>query len=199
MGQSDVTGDSAMRKVLLTVFSAVMAISIPAGAATELSADAAFAAVSAKTLDKEKFAFPGDVKGKQLNIVFLSMSDDQDNGTYQQEALLAWQAALDERGVFSDDVMAYHFPVMEGVPFFVKGIISGAMRDSFEGKVPPDQVAVLFIKDLEAFAEPAGLQLDGQPTIVIATSDAKPLQAFKGEVSPEGVEEIAQAIEAICH
>jgi hypothetical protein len=197
MGQSDVTGDSAMRKVLLTVFAAVLAISIPAGAATELSADAAFAAVSAKTLDKEKFAFPGDVKGKQLNIVFLSMSDDQDNGTYQQEALLAWQAALDERGIFSDDVMAYHFPVMEGVPFFIKGIISGAMRDSFEGKVPPDQVAVLFIKDLEAFAEPAGLQLDGEPTIVIASSDARPLQAFKGEVSPEGVEEIAQAIAAM--
>jgi hypothetical protein len=186
-----------MRIVLLTILVVAGATGVPADAVTEHSEEAAFVTVKAKTLDKEKFVFPGGVRGTRLNIIFLSMSDDQDNGTYQQEALLAWQAALDERSVFSDDVMASHFPVMEGVPFFVKGIISGAMRDSFEGKVPPDQVAVLFIKDLEAFAEPAGLELDGQPTIVIATHDAKPLQSFKGEVSPEGVDEIVQALERL--
>ena len=125
------------------------------------------------------------------------MGGDREDGTYQQDALLAWQAALEERGVFSDNVMAYHFPVMEGVPFFVKGIIVGAIRDSYEGKVPLDQAGVLFIKDLEAFAEAAGLVVDGQPTIVIATSEAKPLQSFKGEVSPEGVDEIVAAIEQI--
>ena len=92
--------------------------------------------------------------------------------------------------------MAYHFPVMAGVPFFVKGMISGAMRDSFEGKLPQDQVAVLFIKDLEGFAAGPGIELDGQPTIVITTADAKPLRAFKGEVSPEGVDEIVAAIQA---
>jgi hypothetical protein len=63
--------------------------------------------------------------------------------------------------------------------------------------VPLDQAGVLFIKDLEAFAEAAGLVVDGQPTIVIATSEAKPLQSFKGEVSPEGVDEIVAAIEQI--
>jgi hypothetical protein len=183
-----------MRKVLLTIFTAAWVISTPASAGTELSEEAAFATVNAKTLDKEKFVFPGDVRGAQLNILFLAMGGDREDGTYQQDALLAWQAALEERGVFSDDVMAYHFPVMEGVPFFVKGIINSAMRDSFAGKVPPDQVAVLFIKDLEAFAEAAGLVVDGQPTIVIATSDAKPLQSFKGEVSAEGVDEIVAAI-----
>jgi hypothetical protein len=188
-----------MQIVLLTILALAGATGVSAGAGTGFSEEAAFVTVNAKTLDKEKFVFPGDVRGTRLNIIFLSMSDDRDNGTYQQEALLAWQAALDERKVFSDDVMAYHFPVMEGVPFFVKGIISGAMRDSFEGKVPPDQVAVLFIKDLEAFAGPAGLTLDGQPTIVIATSDAKPLQSFKGEVSPERVDEFVQALESLGH
>jgi hypothetical protein len=153
--------------------------------------------VKAKTLDKEKFVFPDDVRGAQVNILFLAMGGDREDGTYQQDALLAWQAALEERGVFSDDVMAYHFPVMEGVPFFVKGIIVGAIRDSYEGKVPLDQAGVLFIKDLEAFAEVAGLVVDGQPTIVIATSEAKPLRSFKGEVSPEGVDEIVAAIEQI--
>jgi hypothetical protein len=194
---SDTTGNTAMRKVLLSFFAASWVLFAPAGTGAELPEGATFATVKAKTLDKEKFVFPDDIRGARANILFLAMGGDREDGTYQQDALLAWQAALDERSVFSDDVMAYHFPVMEGVPFFVKGIISGAMRDSFEGKVPPDQVAVLFIKDLEAFAEPAGLTLDGQPTIVIATHDAKPLQSFKGEVSPEGVDEIVQALERL--
>jgi hypothetical protein len=197
MAGSDTLGNTAMRKALLTIFTAVWVIGAPAGAGTELSEEAAFATVKAKTLDKEKFVFPEDVRGAQLNILFLAMGGDREDGTYQQDALLAWQAALEERGVFSDDVMAYHFPVMEGVPFFVKGIIVGAIRDSYEGKVPLDQAGVLFIKDLEAFAEAAGLVVDGQPTIVIATSEAKPLQSFKGEVSPEGVDEIVAAIEQI--
>ena len=190
-------GNTAMRKALLTIFTAVWVIGAPADAGTELSEEAAFASVKAKTLDKEKFVFPDDIRGAQLNILFLAMGGDREDGTYQQDALLAWQAALEERGVFSDDVMAYHFPVMEGVPFFVKGIIVGAIRDSYEGKVPLDQAGVLFIKDLEAFAEAAGLVVDGQPTIVIATSEAKPLQSFKGAVSPEGVDEIVAAIEQI--
>jgi hypothetical protein len=186
-----------MHKVCLTICMALWLSGAPAGAATEFSDDAAFVAVDAKTLDKDKFSFPADVRGKQLNVMFLSMSDEQDNGTYQQEALVDWQVALDERGVFSEDVMAYHFPVMAGVPFFVKGMISGAMRDSFEGKLPRDQVAVLFIKDINAFAAGPGIALDGKPTIVITTSDAKPLRSFKGEVSPAGVDEIVAAIEEI--
>ncbi len=186
-----------MRKVLLMILIIGLVMSAPAGAGTEHLASAAFAVVDTKTLDKEKFVFPDDVRGTQLNVLFLAMGADRENGTYQQDALLAWQTALADRGVFSDDVMAYHFPVMEGVPFFVKGIIAGAMRDLFDGKVPPDQVAVLFIKDLAAFAEAAGLVVDGEPTIVIATSDAKPLQSFKGEASPEGVDEIIAAIERI--
>jgi hypothetical protein len=36
--------------------------------------------------------------------------------------------------------------------------------------------------------------VDGQPTIVITTNDAKPLQTFKGQVSPGGVDEIVEAI-----
>jgi hypothetical protein len=195
MAKSETKDPTAMRNVLLTIVTTIALIGASVNAATEHSETAAFVTVSAKTLDKEKFSFPGDVRGKQLNVMFLSMSEDRDNGTYQQDALLAWQAALDERGVFSDDVMAYHFPVMAGVPFFVKGIISGAMRDLFEGKVPPDQVAVLFIKDLEGFAESAGLGLDGEPTIVITTSDATPLRSFKGDVTPERVDAIVLTIQ----
>lgn len=146
-----------------------------------------FVTVKAKTFDKKKFVFPSDVRGSRLNVLFLAMSADQDNGIYQQDLLLEWQAQLDKRAVFSEEVVAYHFPVLSGPPFFVKGIISRALRKSYVDKVPLDQAGVLFVDDLESFAAAANLPLDGQPTIVIADADGKPLQAFKGEATPDGV------------
>jgi hypothetical protein len=153
-----------------------------------------FVTVKAKTFDKKKFVFPSDVRGSRLNVLFLAISADQDNGIYQQDLLLEWQAQLDQRGVFSEEVVAYHFPVLSGPPFFVKGIIRRALSKSYVGKVPLDQAGVLFVDDLESFAAAAELPLDGQPTIVIADADGKPLQAFKGEATLDGVGALMTAI-----
>lgn len=150
-----------------------------------------------KTFDKEKFLFPADLRGRPLNILFLAMSDSQEKGEVQQEALLAWHAELETAGVFSDQALPYHFPVLEGVPFFVKGIVAGAIRDSYEGKVPLDQAGPIFVGDLSDFAGSARLTLDDQPTIVIADADGVPLQVFRGDVTPEGVAGIAGAVEAL--
>jgi hypothetical protein len=185
-----------MRKILLSIIIAGAVLATCATVAQERDAGS-FERVKAKTFGKEKFVFPDDVRGTELNILFLAMSTNRENGEAQQLALLDWHEALAERGVFSDAVMPYHFPVLAGVPFFVKGMIIGAMRDSYEGKVPLDQASVLFVKDLTAFASSAGLTLDEQPMIVIATADSIPLQSFKGEVSPEGVDEIVAAIEQL--
>lgn len=176
----------------------VASLALLAASPSALPDDAgAFQTVKAKSFDKEKFVFPADVRGGRLNVLFLAMSGDQDSAQYQQGALLDWYAALDERGVFSDDVVAYHFPVLSRVPFFVKGIVSRALTRSYEGKLALDQGAVLFVKDLEGFAAAAGLALDDRPTIVVAAADATPLRTFKGEVSPEGVDEIATAVEEL--
>jgi len=153
-----------------------------------------FETVKAKTFDKNKFVFPSDVRGSRINVLFLAMSSDQDNGIYQQDLLLEWQAQLDQRDVFSGEVVAYHFPVLAGPPFFVKGIIRRALKKSYDGKVPLDQAGVLFVDDLESFAAAANLPLDGEPTIVIADADGKPLQAFKGEATLDGVGALMTAI-----
>jgi len=183
-----------MQKNLLFIIVAASMLWFTAAAGAQASDTGSFLRIKAKMFDKEKFVFPDDMRGTQLNILFLAMGVDRESGEAQQGALLAWYAALAERGVFSDEVMPYHFPVLESPPFFVKGIIVGAMRDSYDGKVPLDQSGVLYVDDLGEFAAAAGLTLDDQPTIVITTSDAKPLQTFKGEVSPEGVDEIVAAI-----
>ena len=183
-----------MRRILISIIVAGSVLGTCTAVGQERGMGS-FERVKAKTFDKEKFVFPDDVRGAELNVLFLAMSADRENGQAQQLALIDWHEALAERGVFSDAVMPYHFPVLAGVPFFVKGMIIGAMRDTYEGKVPLDQSSVLFVKDLASFAGSAGLMLDEQPTIVISTADAIPLQSFKGKVSPEGVDEIVVAIE----
>jgi len=181
-----------MRNLLLTLLFALSALGVSAIA--QESGAGTFQQVKAKTLDKEKFTFPDDVRGSRLNIMFLNMGTDRESQKPQRLALIDWHVALEERGIFDEQVMPYHFPVVVGAPFFVKGTITSTNKKAYKGKVPLGQVSILFIKDLEAFADSAGLVVDGQPTIVIATSDAKPLQIFKGQVSPEGVDELVAAI-----
>ena len=93
----------------------------PCAAVSQDGESGTFERVKAKSFDKEKFIFPDDVRGTKLNIFFLAMGTDRETGEAQQLALLDWHAALDERAVFSDAVMPYHFPVLAGVPFFRQG------------------------------------------------------------------------------
>ncbi|MEJ2139367.1 MAG: hypothetical protein P8Y61_07955 [Gammaproteobacteria bacterium] len=152
-----------------------------------------FQKVEIETLDEEDFIFPDDLRAKSLNIVLLAISKEQDNGQWQGDRLIEWYAALDEKGVLSDDVLGYHFSVMK-VPFFVKGLIRGGLADSYEGKVPPDQAGAIFVKDIAAFASSAGIALDGQPTIVLVSANGELLQIFKGEVSEPATQAVASAV-----
>ncbi len=153
-----------------------------------------FPRVEVKTFDKEKFVFPDDLRATRLNVVFLAMTKDRDIGENLQKALIDWQVQLEQRGALVDGVLAWHFPVLSGLPFFIKGVVTRAMRKEYEGKVPFDQAGVLFVDDLDEFAAAAGLIVDDRPTIVIATADARQLRTFKGDVTPEGADEVANAI-----
>jgi len=154
-----------------------------------------FESVKAKTFDKKKFRFPDDLQGNPVNILFLAMSNEREGGEEQQQDLLAWYASLKEAGAFSPSALPYHFIVMESPPFFVKGLITGAMRDVYEaGNVSPSQSAVFFVDDLSAFAASAGVPLDEQPTIVLTSTDGRPLAQFKGEVSEAGIAEVLNAL-----
>lgn len=153
-----------------------------------------FQKVEIETLDKADFVFPDDLKAKSLNIVLLAISKEQDNGEWQGDRLIEWYAALNEKGVLSEDVLGYHFSVMK-VPFFVKGLIRGGLADSYEGKVPPDQAGAIFVKDVEAFARSAGIALDGQPTVVLVSADGEILQIFKGVVTEADTQAVASAVE----
>jgi hypothetical protein len=143
--------------------------------------------VKAKTFGKEKITFPEDLTGGDIYLLFLAMGADRGNGEAQMNQLLDWQKAIDEKGGLPAGVVAYHFPVMESPPFFVKGLIRGAMADSYEGVVPSDKSGVLFVDELPTFASKAGLTLDTEPTIIVVDGSGKVLSELKGGVSEEAL------------
>ncbi len=156
-------------------------------------APGSFLQIETKTLDKKDFVFPDDMRAEALNIVLLAIGTERENGTWQGDALVEWYTAFDSEGALSDDVMAWHFSVLK-VPFFVKGLIRGGMADSYKDKLPLDQAAALFIKDVEGFAATAGVAVDGQPTIVLVTPDGQLQEIFKGEVSEESLAAVMASV-----
>jgi hypothetical protein len=180
---------------MIALFAWAFIVLLSVSAPTNANELGSFQRVDTETLDKEDFIFPDDFKGESLNIVMLAMSKEEENGTWQGEALVEWYTALVEHEVLSEKVLGYHFSVMK-VPWFIKGLIRGGMADSYEGKMPLSQAGAIFIKDLEGFAGPPGIELDGQPTLVLVTPDGKLLKLFKGEVSEEGITTVGNAVTA---
>lgn len=143
--------------------------------------------VKAKTFGNEKFTFPKDLTGGSKYLLFLAMGANRDNGEVQMNQLLDWQKAIDEKGGLPIGIVAYHFPVMESPPFFVKSLISGAIAANYEGIVPSDKSGVLFVYKLSTFASKAGLTLDTEPTIIVVDSNGKVFSELKGGVSEEAL------------
>ncbi|MGK0498947.1 MAG: hypothetical protein ACJAYG_000578 [Oceanicoccus sp.] len=150
-----------------------------------------------KNFDGDKFMFPADIEAQPLALLFLAMSSEQDNGQWQQLQLIEWHKQLEAAQVINNEVSAYHFPVMESPPFFVKGIIRNAMAKAYEGTANMSQSGVLYVDDLVKFARSAELILNDQPTLLLLSSDGKILQEFKGTVSDEGIAEIQASIATI--
>jgi hypothetical protein len=182
-----------MKTIRTSVGVKIVLLMLPLLAGQTLAEGNAFEQVETKTLDKEKFVFPDDLRGGRLDIVLLAIGEDQDNGTWQGDALLDWYAALDGEQLLSDDVMAWHFSAMK-VPFFIKSVIRNGMADEYAGKVPADQSAPLYVKNVKDFASAAGLEIDGKPSILLVSPGGEILATFKGEATPEKVAAVATAV-----
>jgi hypothetical protein len=150
----------------------------PAGAAA--LPQAGFLSVEAQSMAGDTFAFPDDMRGEPLIIIGLAISTSQANGEFQQNLLLDWHRWLTTQAELPEGVRIYHFPVLENPPRFIRGVIRRAMRKLFDGTVPLSQAAVLYVQDSAAFAAAAGIEVDDNPTLVIADAQRRPLRWFKG-------------------
>lgn len=145
---------------------------------------------------KDEFVFPDDIRGSGQQLVFLGMATNQDNGAYQGETLIEWQQALTDAAVLPERATAWHFSVMDNVPFFVKGIVRRGIAKTYRDVLAPQHGAVLYVKDLERFAAAAGLPLDGEPTVALYDPQQGLTEVFRGPVSPAGIAAVEAALRA---
>ncbi len=170
-----------MRTLLAKYSIAGLLISLSVALAPLAYSDVAgFQRVSAKTLAKEKFSFPGDLKADQLNVLFVAISDSQEAGEHQGEILRGWHAQLAAQGLFTESVLPYHFPVMEGVPFFVKGLVARGMRGVYEDLLPLQQVVILHVDNTADFAGTLSVLNDQEPTVILISNAGQVLETFHG-------------------
>jgi hypothetical protein len=176
----------------LLLKSSVILFAVTSMVSSQAADPGTFIQVETETFDKEDFIFPDDLSAAELNVVYLAMSKDRDNGQYQGQVLMEWNTALAEQELFNDQIIAYHFAVIKA-PFFIKGVIRNAMRDDMEGTFPLDRSGILFVGDMEEFAESARLPLDNQATLVFVSPDGRILRVFDGEPTEAGIEAVISA------
>jgi len=172
----------------VVLLAAVLGLTVAAAAETPEVApgntaglpQAGFLSVEAQSMAGDTFVFPDDMRGEPLIIIGLAISTSQANGEFQQNLLLDWHRWLTTQAALPEGVRIYHFPVLENPPRFIRGVIRRAMRKLFDGTVPLSQAAVLYVPDSAAFAAAAGIEVDDNPTLVIADAQHRPLRQFKG-------------------
>ncbi len=151
---------------------------------------ASFEEEKTKTADGENFIFPTDALHNGAAIFALTMGKDRENGEVQQMQMIGWQQYFDQNPQTLGAVPVYHFSILSGVPFFVKGTIRGALHALYADKTEPSQVGVLFVSKTEKFAQQAGIPSDESGTLVVVASDGSVVGFVKGEVTANKVQQL---------
>ncbi|HLW21968.1 MAG TPA: hypothetical protein VKZ39_02160 [Sphaerochaetaceae bacterium] len=144
-----------------------------------LMSGASFATVETKTLDGADFTFPDDALKTQITLFALALGTSRASGEMQQGHLLQWQRLLESDGGSLGKIPIYHFPVLD-VPRFIQGVVRRGIAKSYDELVPPDQGAILFLKQADEFASQAGIPIDDQATLAVVRSDRSIVGFVKG-------------------
>ena len=158
---------------------------------------ASFEEEKIKTADGENFLFPEDALQTGPAIFALSMGKDRENGETQQAELILWQQYFNDNPKTLGSLPVYHFPILSGVPFFVKGAIRKALYEYYVDIVDPARVGVLFVSKTEQFAKQAQIPFDDESTLVVVTRDGFIAGFVKGEVTPTKIEQLQKVIASL--
>ncbi|HKM06782.1 MAG TPA: hypothetical protein VJ869_07305 [Sphaerochaeta sp.] len=178
-----------MKKTLLLVMLLALCVSS--------SFSASFDEEKIKTSDGMDFVFPLDALRTGPAIFALSMGKDRSNGEAQQQEVIAWQRYFNENPKVLGFIPVYHFPVLSGVPFFVKGAIRKALYEYYADSVDPSRVGVLFVSKTEAFAKQAGIPFDDESVLVVVASDGTVVGFVKGAITQAKVLQLEKLLSTL--
>lgn len=155
---------------------------------------ATFPQVKTQNAEGDEFIFPQDAIQEGPALFALAMSTNRKNGEVQQAELIAWQEYFNAHEERTYQLKVYHFPVLASIPFFVKGAIRKGIGKSYENLVPKERVAILFISDVENFADQAGIPLDEQSTLVLVKEQGEIAGYIKGPPTEENLDALQKLI-----
>lgn len=158
---------------------------------------ASFELEKTKTADGEDFLFPTDALREGSAIFALTMGKDRSNGEIQQKEVTAWQQHFNDNPDLLGSVPVYHFSVLSGIPFFVKGPIRKALYEYYADIVDPSKVGVLFVSKTEKFTQKAELPFDDESILVVVSSDSTIVGFVKGSITPGKVEQLQKLLIAL--
>jgi hypothetical protein len=153
-----------------------------------------FPQVKAKAADGNSFLFPDDALQKGPALFAFAISTSRENGEEQQKSLIEWQTFFNENPSVLAGLPVYHFPVIGSVPFFVKGAIRNGIWKIYSPQVESEQVAVLFISDLEGFSETSGIPIDTLATLALVDQTGTVLNYLKGGVNEENLDRLQEIV-----
>ncbi len=145
----------------------------------------------AKSFANTDFVFPTDLIKDTPVLIALNIGTSRTNGEVQQEALLAWQDAVEGSAAPLRFAPFYHISVIEGAPFFVRGAIRRGLAESFGDLIDPERGGVLFLSKAEKFAKQAEIPIDGEPTMVVVSTDGTITGYVKGQVDSFSLSKLA--------
>ena len=157
-------------------------------------AGASFESVEAKDGRGKTIEIPDDLTGSAPRILAFILGESRESGESQVETMLAWQDRLSSDPAVPPSVQIYHLPVIEGLPFFLKGIVRDGMRDSYRGAVPDSNIAVLFLKDMKSFIENAGIPFSFEPTLVVLDREGEVRTYVKGSPDESSLSKVRNAL-----
>ncbi len=134
--------------------------------------------------------FPIDLIGQNSRIFAFILGESREKGEAQFDTMIQWHQALKVIPNFDPSEDIFHIPVIEGLPFFLKGIVRNGMADGYQGIVDGEHIAVLFVRDSEDLFSETGIPFTWEPTLVVVDRKGTVTGYVKGKVSEAGIEKI---------
>lgn len=118
--------------------------------------------LSERNLAGDRVSFPELFQAHAWQLVALALSDDQEVGARQQEALATEQAWLLAQGWPQAQAPIYQMPVIAGAPRLVHGLIRRGLTSSNPEGQDKALVVPIFLSDAEQLLQPLQLRMTDQ-------------------------------------
>ncbi len=168
-----------LRVYLLLVISIISLCSVSA---------ASFQEIEVKNNAGTSLLFPTDMTSQNGPTLFaFILGENREKGTAQVQEMNSWQQALTTYPQAPENLVIYHIPVIEGLPFFLRGIVRNGMRDEYQETIGDEHIAVLFVKSMQSVFEGTGIPFTYEPTLVAVDSSHRIQGYIKGLPTEENL------------